>query len=68
MITGRKVPRDMVDKLKLFALVNATLEPPTARVLVQLPTGEHAVVRGVTSRNGEIIIQASLDARHEGRG
>lgn len=54
-----------MDRGQIIGLIYATLEPPDARVLVQLPSGETGLVRGVTSRNGEIVILTTLDAREE---
>lgn len=48
-----------------IAYLRATLEPSEARVLVELPGGQMALVRGVTSKNGEVIIETTLDAREE---
>jgi len=50
---------------RLHNLLHATLESATARVLVELPNGQYALVRGVTSRNGEVILETTLDAREE---
>jgi hypothetical protein len=50
---------------KTIAYLHATLEPLHARVLVELPNGEIGLIRGITSKNGEIIIQATMDAREE---
>lgn len=55
-----------MDHVRLRGLMAATLEGADARVLVQLPDGrQHALIRGVTSRNGEIIIETTQDAREE---
>lgn len=50
------------------SLIFATLEHYTAQVYVKLPTGELALVRGVTSVNGDIIIETTLDVREELNG
>lgn len=50
---------------KFVSLLHATLEPRYARVLIELPNGDVGLVRGVTSRNGEVIILTTMDAREE---
>ena len=54
-----------MNRNKFVSLIFATLEPYTARVVIQLPNGDYALVRGVTSANGEVIIQTTTDAREE---
>jgi hypothetical protein len=54
-----------MNHIQIISLLHATLEPADARVLIQLPSGKMGLIRGVTSRNGEIIILTTLDAREE---
>lgn len=50
---------------KFVALVFATLEPHTSHVVVEMSNGEIGLVKGVTSKNGEVVIQVTMDAREE---
>lgn len=48
---------DLIEELRL------TGQQYDAAVVVQLPTGEFALIRSVDALNGEIVIATTLDAR-----